>query len=366
MPFESGSVSFRMFYMPGGLPDGHLARFRERAAPPIDTLGSDPIRGWVTSRHLLDRNIVEETAYVAGMLRLDLMKAERKIPAALLRAECRMEELAVMESRGWDSLSRKARSEIKAEVTDRLLPTMPPTLTGIPVVAERDGRMLLAGAMSEKQHDALLAAYYETAGRGLVPLTPESAAQERLKVDAAHVAPSSFSPECEDSEVSDRMGQDFLTWLWFHSEQREGAVELPGQGTFHAMVEGPLTFVREGNGAHETVLRNGEPRRSQEARAALLAGKKLARAKITLVRGDAQYTATLGADDFAVRSLKLPDTESLDAAGRFMERMLSVRIFIDALLAYYDAFLQERLSAQRWPPVQRQIHDWVERRETRR
>lgn len=80
MGFESGAISFRAFYLPGGMPEDFVARFARHAAPPVDRLGRDPVSGWVTGRHLLDRFIEEDTAIVAGYPRLTLMKAEKKIP----------------------------------------------------------------------------------------------------------------------------------------------------------------------------------------------------------------------------------------------------------------------------------------------
>ena len=100
MAFESGSITTRVFYVPGGLPHDAVERFAEQAAPPIENLGREGISGWVTSRHLLDRDITPESATLAGYLYLYLMQAERKIPPALLRAECRMEELVEMRARG--------------------------------------------------------------------------------------------------------------------------------------------------------------------------------------------------------------------------------------------------------------------------
>ena len=134
MSFESGSMTFRMFYLPQLLPKNHVERFAAHAAPPITTLGDDPIHGWVTGRHLLDTNINKDTAYYAGYLRMTMMRAEKKIPESLLRAECRMEELARMQAENRAELDRKTRREIRQEISARLLPTMPPQLKGMALV----------------------------------------------------------------------------------------------------------------------------------------------------------------------------------------------------------------------------------------
>ena len=155
MSFESGSISFRAFYLAQPLPRNVLEKFASRAAPPITTLGEEPIRGWVTGRHLLDNRIEKETAYYAGYLRLTLMKAERKIPESLLRAECRMEELARMQAENRAELDRRTRSEIRQEISNRLLPKMPPTLHGMSLVHMPETDLVYAEAVSDKQLDAL-------------------------------------------------------------------------------------------------------------------------------------------------------------------------------------------------------------------
>lgn len=365
MSFESGSISFRAFYLAQPLPRNHLEKFAARAAPPIATLGDEPIRGWVTGRHLLDNRIDKDTAFHAGYLRLCLMKAERKIPESLLRAECRMEELARMQAEGRAELDRRTRSEIRKEIADRLLPKMPPTLKGMAWVHAPESEWVYAEAVSDKQLDALEAAMRETLGFGLIPVSPAYAAARRLKIDVRDIAPASFSPDCDDAAVSDSIGQDFLTWLWFSSETRGGLMKV-ADGEFAVMVEGPLTFAMEGEGAHEAVLRRGSPELSAEAKIALLSGKKLRRAKLLIARGAETWQTTLDADAFSFRGLKLPEGEKLDAVSRFQERLTLIKTFLDAFLGMYDRFLRERNDPKTWAATLKQIHMWVNERAARR
>jgi hypothetical protein len=366
MSFESGSLTFRMFYLSQPLPRDYIDRFAARAAPPITTLGSEPIHGWVTGRHLLDRNITQETAHFAGFLRMTLMRAERKIPESLLRAECRMEELARMQAEGRAEIDRRTRSEIRKEISDRLLPTMPPQLKGMALVHLPKSNTVYAEAVSDKQMDALEASVRETLGFGLIPVSPIYAAAQRLKIDVRDIAPTSFSPDCEDDVVGNSVGQDFLTWLWFYSEARGGMMRVADRGDFGIMIEGPLMFVLEGQGAHEIVLRRGTPELSVEAKIALLSGKKLRRAKLLLARGQDTWQVTLDADLFTFRGLKLPDTEKLEPASRFQSRMASLDTFTGTFLDIYDRFLKERTDAKVWEKTRAEIHRWVSDRTARK
>jgi len=366
MSFESGSMTFRMFYLQQLLPKDYVERFARRAAPPIKTLGDTPIHGWVTGRHLLDTNINKDTAFWAGYLRLSLMRAERKIPESLLRAECRMEELARMMAEGRAELDRKTRSEIRKEIEARLQPTMPPQLKGMALVHLPESHDVFAEATSDKQVDALEAGFRETLGFGLIPVSPQNAAAKRQHLDVRDITPSSFSPDCEDDTADNNPGQDFLTWMWFYSETRSGLIKLPSGGDFAIMIEGPLTFVLEGQGAHETVLRRGTPELSVEAKIALLGGKKLRKARLLLSRGKDTWQVTLDADQFIFRGLKLPEGEKLEPISRFQERMTSLSTFTTAFLEIYDRFLKERTDEKVWKKTREAIHQWVSERTARK
>jgi len=364
MSFESGSVSYRMFYMNPALPSDHVARFAAQALPPIETLSSGEISGWVTGRHLLDRHITEDTTYQAGYVRLSLTKAERKIPPALLKAECKLEEIAEQQAHGLAFLKRAERSAIRKAVTERLLPSMPPTLTAIDLVCEREGDILYASACSDKQVDALTLHVRQAIGVDLIPMTPFSIAAKERSVDLRDVAPTSFSPDCEDETAENQIGRDFLTWLWFFSEACGGLASLD-DGEFAVAIEGPLSFIYEGNGAHETVLRKGMPIVSAEAKTALTSGKKLKRAKILFARGEDTWGLTLDADEFICRSVQLPKGENLDAISRFQDRVLAMETLRAILTGFYGRFLDERLNPKEWQAIRSDIHKWVSSRKAR-
>lgn len=366
MSFESGSASFRAFYMPRELPADVVERFAKLALPPLNSLGRGELHGWVGSRHLLDRVITEDNAYVGGYLRLNLVKVEKKIPEALLRAECKMEELALMQAEGKPFLNRAERAKIKKEVTDRLLPTMPPMLTGIPVAYDANNRILYAGATSEKKTDAFLVNFQMTTGVGPVPIDATSAARKRKKIDVTSLGSVSFSPEVENDIAGGSLGQDFLTWLWFHSEARGGLLDVDGD-SYGILIEGPLTFFMEGGGAHVATLRQGSPLQSAEAKTALLSGKKLIQAQVTLARTKETWTTGFDGNEFVFRGFKTPKTEEkLDAISQFQQRMISTHRFLNAFLCFYDRFLDDRCEPKKWKSVQKDVFKWVEERASKK
>ena len=367
MSFESGSIALRLFYVRKPLPASVWKDFAKHAAPPLKTLGPEAIHGWVGGRHLLDTPITEENAFFGGYLRLVLMKAERKVPQSLLRAECMLEEVAHMQAEGKPFVDRKTRSEIRKEVLNRLLPTMPPTLKGVPFVYDERAGILYAGATAENQMDAFIINFKSATGVDLIPVECGTAVAKRRGVNVAEWPKTSFSPEVPDDEMEDAPGLDFLTWLWFASEARGGIFNSKEDGELGIAIEGPLLVTRAGAGAHEISLRKGLPTVSAEAQTALLSGKKLRRAKLLLARADEAWSCSFDAETFVFRALKLPEPkEMLDPASRFQERILKIGVFRDLFFSLFDRFLHERCDAKKWDATLNEIHQWVAGRSARR
>lgn len=366
MPFESGTVSFRMYQLPRPIPEDSVELFAAHAAPPIDTIGSEQMAGWVTGRHLLDRNITDETAMFGGYLRLALQIAERKIPASMLHAECKMEELAILAAEDKQFLNRQQRSEIKRQKKEELLPNMPVQIKGLPFVHQPGASRLYAQALSLKQSDLFVVRFQQTLGFSALPLVPETAAMERKQEDVNDWQPFSFSPKLPDQTMLNEPGRDFLTWLWYVMEARNGTLNLPDIGDVQIMIDGPLTFVHEGNGAHETVLKNGNPVGSAEAKTCLLSGKKLRQAKLMVAQGDLSWQATVDADEFTFRSLSLPKSETLmDAVSQFQERMELIERFSEIFLCMFDCFIEVRKRPSEWSQQREKIHSWIQQRHAR-
>lgn len=360
MSFESGSTSFRMFYLPRPLPEDFVERFQAKAAPPISTLGNTPIRGWVTGRHDLDRMIDADSVQLAGYIRMTLMTAERKVSESLLRAEISIEELARMKAEGRSSLDRHTRAEIRKDIHDRLQSSAQPRIKGIPIVHSPGSDVLFAGVTTDRQEDALEAHFRETMGFGLTPADPVHSAFKRLRLDIRDIRPVSFSPDCDDDSMTGTHGFDFLTWLLYFSEARGGIANI-ADVQWGLLLEGPLVFVREGGSAEQMAVRNGTPQISAEVKVALLAGKKLGRARVYLARGDERFCVTVLADNFIFRSLTQPETYALTPADRFQSRMTNINAFVSVFYGLYDQYLKER-TGEKWLDVQSDIHRWVSER----
>jgi len=104
------------------------------------------------------------------------------------------------------------------------------------------------------------------------------------------------------------LGQEFLTWLWYKSEERGGTIFLPGAGDIQVVFEKHMLLESGEGESLEKLICRGLQTELQEARTGLRMGKKLEQARIHLVKGDYEWRLTLGATLFEYRSVSLPRT----------------------------------------------------------
>ena len=81
-----------------------------------------------------------------------------------------------MEAEDKQYLNQQARSEVKQQVKERLLPDMPPQLKGIDFVFDERSRMIYATATAEKQLDAFVLNLSQTTGCLAEAADPEAIA----------------------------------------------------------------------------------------------------------------------------------------------------------------------------------------------
>lgn len=359
MSFEKGSVSLRVFKsMTGDMtPHEMVEKFASHPIASMEMIPSSGCDGWATGRHLLDNNINDDSAIVSGRVRVSLVSAERKIPGTLFKTECKLEELALMEARGVNFISRAERKEIAQSIRERMLPDMPPSLSGIDVLTTDDG--CYATAISDSQMDFFTVSWSKALGAMAMAYTPTLAAKMLCNFDVLALSSTSFSPEVLDSYVEQDVGTEFLTWLWYFSENCSGV-----HGEFSFMIDGPFTFVHEGEGAHEIIIRKGNPGISQEAKSALMAGKKLRKAKLTIARDQEEWTCLIDGS-WALNSLKMPKIEPLDPVSFFEERILSINTFVGALENVFKQFMQIRTDESKWKQEVTSIRQWVAEKASR-
>lgn len=163
------------------------------------------------------------------------------------------------------------------------------------------------------------------------------------------------------------LGQEFLTWLWFKSDERGGSVYLPEEGQDVQVVFEKHMLLEYGEGdAHESLICRGLQAELQEARTGLAMGKKLEQARIQLVRGEYEWSLSLKATLMEFRNVKPPKTmatseESDDpeaVEGRLLEHIGLHEMALRTVDQLFRMFLEIRIGAQ-WGQELTRIREWV-------
>jgi len=164
------------------------------------------------------------------------------------------------------------------------------------------------------------------------------------------------------------LGQEFLTWLWYKSEERGGAVFLPGTGDIQLVFEKHMHLESGEGESLEKLICRGLQTELQEARTGMFMGKKLEQARIYLAKGEYEWRLTLGATLFEFRNVSLPRTVSpneeaadpLAWEAKVLERIGMSEEAMHTIDELFRIFLKIRTSAD-WPQELAALKTWIAR-----
>ena len=159
------------------------------------------------------------------------------------------------------------------------------------------------------------------------------------------------------------LGQEFLTWLWFRSDN-DPAFKSPDNGPDFTVSMEQRVVVQGGEGdAKETASVSGVMSELREARLGLATGKQVTRALVRFTRDPEAWQVTLKAADLSIGSLKTPsvekgDTPDDDPDALFYEKIHLTEICLSFVDAMFAEFLSLRLSRD-WEDETKKIRDWA-------
>jgi recombination associated protein RdgC len=164
------------------------------------------------------------------------------------------------------------------------------------------------------------------------------------------------------------VGQEFLTWLWWKSEERGGNVELPGYGDILVVFEKHMLLEYGEGESNEKCICSGLQSELQEARTGLVMGKKLEQARIQLVKGDYEFNFTMAAALMEFRNVKLPKTAGTEqeesgnpeeTEGMILERIFLFEELVHIVNELLRVFLVIRTGGESWKQELAKIRGWV-------
>jgi hypothetical protein len=162
------------------------------------------------------------------------------------------------------------------------------------------------------------------------------------------------------------LGREFLTWLWFKSDQTGGRIEVPGKKVVEVLFLDRMTLDLSDVETPQTVTLKGEHSELREGLAALKEGKKIEEARISLRAGENDFTMMLKGTWFSFGSFKTPPTlpsgeaeDEADVEGSFLEKAYLIEEGMEIVDDLFGYFLELRISeewdTQELPAIRR----WV-------
>lgn len=165
------------------------------------------------------------------------------------------------------------------------------------------------------------------------------------------------------------LGQEFLTWLWWKSEERGGSIELAGDGDITVVFEKHMVLESGEGESSEKIVCTGLQAELQEARTGLKMGKKLEQARILIGHGNYEYSLTLSGALMEFKNVRLPKTEDSEGdkgdnpeevEGMILERVYLLEEIIRLVNELFKMFLVIRVSSA-WSEELFKMKDWVEK-----
>ena len=161
-------------------------------------------------------------------------------------------------------------------------------------------------------------------------------------------------------------GQEFLTWLWWLSEQEAPMKTEAGRLVEVMLGDHLLLGPAQGReGARITV--RGREASLAEAREGLRRGKQVEALRLGLNVDNEEFWLSLRASDLTISSLKLPPVrdggdDGLGAEGLWLERIALTEMAVSAVDELFARFLRLRLPDE-GEELQRDLEAWIQQEE---
>jgi len=367
MGLRKGSLTFSRYRVTGTLPDHFPDFFNERirrhAFQSLWRTSDEKAVGWTALDDPLDMEF-QFASYAQGRYLLFALRIDRKsVPPALLKLKVAEAEQKKRQETGQKRLYREQREAIREAVHLELLGRALPSPSFCEICWSPADNRLSFGSLSDKLFDELQDLFRESFSLSLVPFVPGERLFPELPPTAGaspEAMPANPWPPGIDPLT---IGREFLTWLWFKSDERNGIIAVPDLG------ECSLAFIRRlvlesGNGEYaETVVCQGMHADLKEGREALRQGKKISAARLRLNHDQTEWEFTFKADRFHFQSMKLPtlpeeEGEEIDREGQVLERIYLMEKAAEVMDRLFESFLSLRQTKD-WEAEQPRLERWI-------
>jgi DNA recombination-dependent growth factor C len=369
MGIQSASATFVRFYVPDEVSGDFWSYLDEKLrAGSFKDLedGQEQSMGFVSWDDLFDPSFdnvsYHKGEYIAFQFRFD----QRTVPAIIRKQYIRrsVDDYRTKNDGKWPS--RHERQEIQENVQNWLMNRVMPKPSGCEVIWNPAAKWLLLGATGAKMIEAFLTHFEKHFHVYPIPLYHVHWALNQVPLEGRQkdILASMVSARSSQAMYEGRpLGYEFLTWLWFLSENTDGAVELGDDRRAELSLGERMVLTLPADGK-ERVICTTQANALHEARTALRQGKMVDELRLFLRIHDNDYFLMLDSFLWAVKGLKtpkqLPDFDADDAEGKFLERMYFLEEVLSALNTLYAIFLAKRLSPAWESDLLPRLKRWME------
>lgn len=362
MGIRKGTLTFARYRLTGSLPDHFPDFFNERirhnSFQNVWRTTDEKATGWTSLDNPLDTDF-EYASYAQGRYLLFSMRMDRKsVAPALLRLRILEAERKILAETGQKRLYREQREGIRESVRLDLLGKTLPVPSFFEICWSVPENTLIFCSLSDKVFDELQELFRDSFKVTPCPCLPwgqESGIQPDPTADPLAALPPGVDPLT--------IGREFLTWLWFKSEERNGTIMIPGKGVCEVQFIRRLVL-ESGDGEYaEQVVCQGMHADLKEGKEALRQGKKITAARLRVAHDKTEWEFTFKADRFHFQSMKLPtlpeaEGDEADREGQLLERIYLVEKATGLMDWLFQSFVKIRLGAE-WAAEQVRMQRWI-------
>jgi hypothetical protein len=259
------------------------------------------------------------------------------------------------EGRDLDSVVREAQARIKEKVKLALMAKNDPVPSFYDVLWAAGQNKVYFSSLSDKVADDFVDLFKKTFSLGLKRLLPQEhplALANKTDVNAA-------------SDALTFIGREFLTWLWFKSEERNGAIALSKTEEVELHLLKRIAL-EAGEGEYsQGVVCSGLHAELKEGKEAIRQGKKVKEAVIKLHRDQNEWEFNFKADTFYFQSLKMPVVDwqetPEDPSASLLERIYLIENAVRTIDQIYEFFLTIRLSPEWAGKEKPRLSKWLKK-----
>ncbi len=156
------------------------------------------------------------------------------------------------------------------------------------------------------------------------------------------------------------LGKEFLTWLWYKSDAQEGLMTVgPEALSAEVWMTDRIVLSGAGQGAERVAVRTEDPTLSLEARTALAQGKKVEQARLRIISGQREWSATIKGETLAVSSIKIPALLTKEEDDKLRERFMLLDQIDEMLEFLFKSFAELRWDTEKWGAEREAMKVWI-------